>query len=94
MQLAEWQERDWQRAQRWADACTKGDCRYAQAHPERNDGDPGCPGYHCTLHWEETQPVLRYCNCWRKTAWLKADRERRKLTNPTVRKRGLASDET
>ena len=90
MQLAHWQERDWNRAQRWADACTRGDCRYA-GNPETYAGD-GCPGWHCTLHWEETQPVLRYCACVRQRAWAKFRREHRR---PVERVSGrLKTDET
>jgi len=88
MQLAEWQERDWKRAQRWADACTKGDCAYAKADPERYQGD-GCPGYHAVLHMENGgQAVLRYTNCWRKTAWWKSFRERRRPVQRVSRKLG------
>jgi hypothetical protein len=68
MELAEYQEWDWKRGQRWADACLRGDCAYAGAAPDKYLGD-GCPGYHVTLYWEETRPVLRYGECVRKRAW-------------------------
>jgi len=91
MQLADWQERDWKRAQRWADCCTRGECAYATERPERYLGG-GCPGVHCTLHWEETQAVLRYRECFRKAAWWKSLRERPRTVQRVSRR--LASDET
>jgi len=94
MQLDSHQERDWKRAQRWADCCTRGDCKYATNDPEHYRGE-GCPGYHCTLHMEETRAVLRYRNCWRKTAWWKREQERvRANKTPTKLVRRPSTDET
>lgn len=86
MQLAEWQERDWKRAQRWADCCTRGDCRYA-GNPDTYAGD-GCPGWHCTLYWEETRPVLRYGPCVRQAAWAKSRKQARRPVERVSRKLG------
>lgn len=72
MQLDEYQERDWKRAQRWADACTQGDCAYADGQPDQYRGD-GCPGYHAVLYWQETRPVIRYGECVRKRDWAKRE---------------------
>jgi hypothetical protein len=91
MELADWQERDWKRAQRWADACTRGDCAYAAGQNPGQYLGEGCPGWHCTLYWEETRPVLRYCACIRSVAWRKFQREHRRPVQRVPRK--LGSDE-
>ncbi len=75
MQLDEHQERDWKRAQRWADCCRRGDCAYVNADAPTGVSGDGCPGIHCVLHIEDGRPVLRYRNCWRKAAWWKKRQE-------------------
>jgi hypothetical protein len=93
MQLDEHQERDWQRAQRWAAACTRGDCAYTQAAPDQYRGD-GCPGYHAVLYWEETRPVLRYCECVRKREWFTRRRASRQTERQATGRRRVSGDDT